>query len=820
MNTLRKLAPAILITTAASLLSLPGLAQDTASNNQSANQPLLLAQAGLEEIIVTAARREQNLQEVPIPVTVVTGDFVADSGSFNVNRLKEMIPTLQFYSSNPRNTTINIRGFGSPYGLTNDGIEQGVGVYVDGVFYPRPASGTFDFLDIERIEVLRGPQGTLYGKNTTAGALNITTRKPSFDPELNFETSFGNTGYVQAKAAVTGPITDNLAGRLSFSGTQRDGVIYNVATQDDLNDLNNLGFKSQLLFNASENLEVLLAGDYTRQRPEGYAQVPAGIAPTQRSAARQLLGILADPIYQGYQPPSYNAFDRLTDTDSPWRSHQNLGGVSLTLNWDVGPGTLTSITAWRLWDWDPSNDRDFLGLPVTTISAAPSKQRQWTQEFRFSGELSDSVHFVAGVFGITQHLYSDPFHVQEVGSAAPRFNLDPSTVANQTLINTPGLVDGYGYELTLDLESDSAAAFGQLDWAITDRLHILPGLRYNYDKKTGFNTVVPYGVNPNPVLAAGQRTVQSVPPSYTIGFDTDNIDPSDNNLSYNLTVSYALTDAINSYATYATSFKPFAVDLSGGGAISAPPEDVEHFEAGLKTQLFDGVTANFAAFQTSIKDFQLTVQDPLNVTAVRGILGSAPKVRNRGLEFDASWQINDQFRLHGAGAYADGEYLDFANAPLPLELTGLRIAAGTEVVYAGDGLYQYQAGTTTATAANVAGGELPGLSKWSFSGGGEYTFSSNFLGQSGDVFIAVDGSYRSKYSSSPTPSAYLNIPGYGLINARIGFRGENGWDVYLWSRNLADKDYYDIISASGGSGLYVGLPGDERSYGVTVRGSF
>src|SRR5690606_15386076 len=141
------------------------------------------------------------------------------------------------------NTTLNIRGLGSTFGLTNDGIDPGVGFYVDGVYYARPAAATLDFIDVEQIEVLRGPQGTLFGKNTTAGAFNITTKKPSFTPSATFEASYGNYGYIQAKSSVTGPIIPKkLAARISFSGTQRDGMLYNVRTLKYVNDLNNLGF--------------------------------------------------------------------------------------------------------------------------------------------------------------------------------------------------------------------------------------------------------------------------------------------------------------------------------------------------------------------------------------------------------------------------------------------------------------------------------------------------------------------------------------------------------------------------------------------------
>ncbi len=155
--------------------------------------------------------------------------------------MKELLPTVQFYSTNPRNSAINIRGLGAPFGLTNDGIEPGVGLYIDGVFYARPASATLDFLDVERIEVLRGPQGTLFGKNTTAGAINVTTRKPSFQQGTDFELSYGNLGFIQAKGSITGPIGKKSAARLSFSGTQRDGTLLNTVTNNDVNDLSNLG---------------------------------------------------------------------------------------------------------------------------------------------------------------------------------------------------------------------------------------------------------------------------------------------------------------------------------------------------------------------------------------------------------------------------------------------------------------------------------------------------------------------------------------------------------------------------------------------------
>ncbi|RYZ19173.1 MAG: TonB-dependent receptor, partial [Sphingobacteriales bacterium] len=331
--------------------------------NSTANNLLVVLDALYQQdtVIITSRRRREVLQDVPIPITVVGGGQIDDAGAFNVTRVKEIIPSVQMYTSNPRNTGVNIRGIGSPFGLTNDGLDPGVGFYIDGVYIARPAVATLDFIDVEQIEVLRGPQGTLFGKNTTAGAFNITTRKPAFKQGGTFEVSYGNYGYIQAKASITGPLSKKIAGRFSFSGTQRDGTVYNVRTEQNVNDINNLGLKGQLLYKPSENVAITLAGDYSRQRPNGYAQVLAGVAPTKRAAYRQFNAIIAD---LNYTPPSYNAFDRTIDHDTPWRSGNDLGGVSINADVKLGFGTLTSTTAYRFWNWDPSNDRDFTGLSV------------------------------------------------------------------------------------------------------------------------------------------------------------------------------------------------------------------------------------------------------------------------------------------------------------------------------------------------------------------------------------------------------------------------------------------------------------------------
>jgi iron complex outermembrane receptor protein len=746
-----------------------------------------------DSVTVTARRVEEELQDVPIPVSVVTGEVIEKAAAFNINRIKELIPTVQFYSSNPRNSAINIRGLGAPFGLTNDGIDQGVGFYVDGVYFARPAAATLDFLDLEQIEILRGPQGTLYGKNTTAGAISIKTRKPTFTPESRYELSYGNFGFIQAKASFSGPLVkDKVAARFSFSGTQRDGMLYNTRTQDDVNDLNNLGVRGQVLYAIKPNLTLLFSTDYTRQRPEGYAQVIAGVTPTLRAANRQWAGIAKD---LSYTPPSYNPFDRLVDTDTPWRSNQTMGGGSVTLDWDRGPGTLTAITAWRYWDWNPSNDRDFTGLPITTISAAPSRQTQWTQEIRYAGRASSRLTYLIGAFYFGQRLNDTSGQKTEAGAATARYSLAPNAAAN-----TPGLLNGYGQNVQFDLRTSSSAVFGQVEYSLTEKLKLSPGLRYNYDiKNLNYNQTVYGGLQTaDAALIALQRSVYS-----PLAYDAS---VSKGNVSGQLTLSYKASSKANAYATYSTGYKSVGLNLGGvpldannvpsKAAAIVKPEDVRNWEVGVKTAPFKNVTANFSAFNTGIKNFQTQVVNG-QIGVVRGYLANAARVRVRGSEFDGTARLTPEFTVYASAAFTDGRYMDFKDAPPPLEETG-----GPAV-------------------KDISGSVLPGISKWAVSYGGEHIFRKSLFTLPGEFFVRMDASYRSGYSSNPTASKYLNVQGYPLLNPRIGFRSRDGWAITLWARNALDRNYFELLSpAPGGSGLYVGLPGDRRTVGVTLSQSF
>ena len=764
------------------------------------------------DLVVTARRRGESLQDVPIAVTVVDGEQIDNSGAFNVGRLQQLTPTLQFYSSNPRNTSVNIRGLGSPFGLTNDGIEQGVGIYVDDVYYSRVASATFDFLDVAQIETLRGPQGTLYGKNTTAGAINITTRQPTFDFEGRAEVTVGNLEFKQAKAAISGPLSDTIAARLAVSATSRRGTIFNVTSDRYINEQDNLGARFQLLFRPSETLDLTLAADYNRQRPECCAQIFVGTGATQRPLNRQYAALTAA---QNYAAPSTDPFDRLTDVDASLNAGNEIGGLALRGRWEVGPGTLTSVTAWRYWDWLPENDRDFTGLPITTRSENPSRQRQLTQELRYAvdGERFD---YVVGAFLYRQTIRTQGLQVQ--GPAASRFLLNPASA----LANDPSVLDGLRADNDIRLDNDSAALFGQLTWKVTDAFSIQPGLRVNYDRKDGlYESIVTNGAgqlvtfastDPRIVAQRGVLSPQRIEPSF-----------SDWNLSYDLTATYDFGADILGYATYARSFKSGGINLNGvpadaagvpiAAAATVDPETTDHFEVGLKTQFLDRrATLNLTGFWTDVSDYQAVVTNG-QLGVLRGYLADADAVRVRGVEVDSSLRASDRFSAYLRGAFTDGEYRRFTDAPCPPELSGGTVAGPGQVPGA-PGV----PGALSPANCDISGQDLPGVSKWSASWGAEYNLPLTLLGGGGFAYAGYDGTYRSAFSSNPSPSAYTRVDGYSLHNFRIGFRADAGWDVYAFARNAFDEDYFEQLAVpSGNSGLIVGQPGDPATYGVTVK---
>lgn len=748
-------------------------------------------------IIITARLRAENAQEVPAAISVVGSETLARTYTVNVNQLSQLVPTLNYSSPNPRNTAFTIRGLGSSVvaiSQANDGLEPGVGFYVDQVYHARPATAAFDFTDIDQIEVLRGPQGTVFGKNTTAGAISVTTKKPSFTFGAEEELSLGEQGFVQAKAAITGPlVADLVAFRLSGSLTRRDGSIYNVRYDRHQNNTHNDALRGQLLLAPNDRLSLRIIGDWSRFKNECCTQVYVRVAPTLKSAAQQYPALAAGAIPGGYTPPSFDPYDRVTDIDAPLGVNTSEGGVSAIGELSLGAASLTSVSAWRYWKWDAANDRDYTGLPIQLTQHIPSRQDQFSQELRIASSAPGTIEYVAGLYYFHQKIVGHPISIY--GPKATYWLL-PGRPAN--------LLDGYQTDGRTSFATDSYAAFGELTWRPLPRLAITGGARYTHEKKGGVYDVQAFGGLTTGLTQALINDKNSILRSQSYEGHLK-----DGSVSGRVNVTYDLASGVMTYVSFAKGQKSGGINMSGlptypagvpGHASGDPildkvtvkPERNTTWEAGVKTTLLGGALLfNADAFYTKVRDYQTNVVDNAAVIALRSYLANIPKVTVKGVEFDASLRLGKRFSLRAAGAYAKGKYASYANGPCPIERTG-----------------------SSTTQCDLTGKGLPGLPKWSDSIGAEYRLPV----RTGEMFARADANAKTRIFGDATGSAYTVIKGYALVNASVGLRTSQGWEVAVFARNLFNRNYLQNVTVqAGNSGLIVGTPSEPRMIGVTFR---
>ena len=770
---------------AALAIATPALAADEAAETAGAAD----ADYG-EAIVVTARHREEQSQDVPVAISVVSAQTLERTGNFTLNQVQQLVPTLQVTAFNPRNSNINIRGLGSNSSITVDGLEYGVGFYLDGVYYGRPAQSQFDLIDLQRIEVLRGPQGTLFGKNTTAGAINITSREPSFDPELTAEASLGNYDYHQIRVSGSAALVpDKVALRLSIADTHRGGFSLNRFDLSKAQDYDNFTIRGQLLIKPSDDLKIRLIGDFSRQKQHASLSLTDGVFTTFANGTPIANNYLDRIARFGYTPPSLNAFDRIGDANSPFRANMKSYGVSGQVDWDIGPATLTSITAYRWWDWYPQNDIDGTSLSVNTVAQTENAQRQFSQELRIASNGRNTVDYQAGLFyfwqvvrGYARTAYGRDFAAWNFPAATPAVTL---ATLNQAL-------SGLEADSFSDPVTKSLAAFGQVDWHITDRLTLTGGLRYTHEFKRGsFTRFLAPGSGGNRALLtpAQQAQFQVSDLAFSARLTSDAV-------SGLATLAWKVTPDILLYGTYSRGSKSGGLNVTAGGA-SRPvvdPEKVDAFEIGIKSQFIDRrLTLNAAAFQTEIRDYQANVSEQIpGTTATTQYIANIPKVRSRGIEADLAFAASEWLSFTASAAYTDARYITYANAPQRPEL-------------AIPGTLQIQ---------DLSGQRLPGVPKFGYSLGVD---ASRPAGDSFEVYGHADYLHRSSFNSTATNSSYGIVPAYGLLNARIGLRTIDGkYDFSFWARNLTDENYY-LSRSPGTFGQISAIIGDPRTFGATIR---
>lgn len=747
----------------------------------------------LDEMIVTARHREEASQQVPVSLTVLDGAQLDEAGLHDLQAIQQRVPGLVVSGHDARYAGFGLRGFGAT--AYNDGLEGSVGTFVDGVYLARQGLAFSELLDIERIEVLRGPQGTLFGKNTSAGALNIVTRQPTFHPEASLEARFGEYGLRQYRGTLSGPLQNGvLAGRLSAFDSSADGWVENLAAGSRIGGRDGQGLRGQLLWTPNLDFSARLIVDYARQRQPGYVLQANHYSTQTRSRA----------AFVGYPLPEADPFQREVRLDEPGRTRTLQNGLSLELNWELDEAVrLTSITAYRDWDYRSLRDGDGTALLVAK-SDTGLEHRQFSQELRLTGTAGASVDYVVGLYYLRQRLDRE-IGVDFGEDAAAWFVGDRLADLRQLYgINftspnqVPGLLlDGARQRFDGEQNGDSRALFGQLSWRPVERLELTGGLRYSRERKDGWisrsvdNLTSLNGLPP--VFQAGGQLLRDI----SLGgeyYRRDAIE--EDNLSGLLGASYRFNDAVLGYASWSRGYKAGGINFDVIGPYTAPTFESERatsFELGVKTRFWDErARLDLAIYQTDIDDYQaLTYSPPATLFAppLRDNLINVGKVRLRGIELDSAWRLHPRLDLRLGLAWSDARYRSFPNAPCPP--------------------------ATGQWTCDLGGDRLYNAPEWSATSGVDYRHP---LRGGLETYGGVDYSFRTGYYGTLEGGEGSYQPSYGLTNLRLGLRRQDrGWEVEGWVHNLFDRRYITAVYSLLGAGDYGVLPGNPRMIGTTLR---
>jgi len=735
------------------------------------------ATSQLETVTVTTRRREESSQDVPTPMSVVSGQTLETQRVYRIQDLQQLVPSVNVAYMHARQSSVSIRGLGN--NPASDGLEGSVGLYIDNVYLGRPGMAVFDLMDIEQLEVLRGPQGTLFGKNTTAGVINISTRAPSFTPERSIETSVGEDGYFQTKGTLSGPLNDQLAGRISAYRTRSDGDIKNEFNGHDLNGGSRDGFRAQLLFKPNENFNLRWIGDYNEEDSSAGTRVLYNTGPT----------INGVNLYQSRANAAgatlVNGSHRKVNLDNDQHVTVHQGGTSVEANWTLPSDfTLTSISSYRYWNFTPAND-DGLNVAATYNAGVSVEDKQYSQEFRLASPKGESFDYVLGAYYFGSDLDNKSFAYY--GPQADIWNGTP----RDALANVGSVGRGH-------IQTDSFALFAQGTWHLTPRLDFTAGVRGTYEEKNAWvNRDAPVGGAAVTGAAATARRGR------TGAYDSGDLNQYSSSPSGLLNLSYRITDDLLGYATLSHGEKSGGVNLVVGSAPTAGADSLligteraNNAELGFKSTLWDRrLQLNANLFWTQVNAYQTNAYDDVNRVQY---LTNAGSVRSRGVEFESTVIPLRGLTLNFNGSFNDVSYLSYKDAPCPPEVS---LAPGAPA------------------SCDLSGHQVVGASKWIGNANGKYEWN---LANGLQPYVTGSYAFRSKAVGTVEDSDYGQIPSYAVVNLSTGLRGDfnqGQWDVSLWLKNAFDKTYYTTLW-TGGNGGYEGLLGTPRTLGVTGRYDF
>lgn len=725
------------------------------------------------EIVVTAQKREERLQDVPIAVSAVSGDQLETANINDPRDLRYVSPSLNFSNSaNVRGEGFSIRGVGTA--VFADTVEQSAGTVIDGVPLARAGQAIADLVDIERVEILRGPQGMLFGKNASAGVVSIITRAPQFSNSFEGRVSYGTYDEIKANAVANVGLADNAAIRVAYSQTKRDGIVRNIVRDELLNGRDSKSVRAKLRWEPTSNLSINLVGDWGQSEQLCCAWT-ARTAPltTGFGALNAAAGITPGP--RNLEMAADQRFFQEVET---W-------GASAQVDFDADWATLTSITAYRHWDEFDGNDPDILPINFLNVNNGNNLLDQYSQELRLASPSGGRFEWVGGVF--LSHTQNDNRSEQTGALGFLPSPLQLGSVFTSTVKNT------------------SSAVFGQLSYSPVERLKLIIGARYTAEK-----------VDLDAVAMAAPGTLGTIPPRF-VGAVSGR--ESTTNLSGRATIQYAFTDDVMVYATAARGYKGPAIDVLG--IVRSTPDIVQpeiptSYEIGFRSALFNRSTLfNVTAFSTDFKNYQASSFDT-SVSPARFLVTNAGKLRTRGVEAELQSRPLEGVSIGASMAYIDSEFADFKNIscyagqpilPLGTARTSPRqciLISPTQAVTYADGL------------------PLPNSPKLT------YTLSGGYQHHIGAFRIdtSLNWFHRSKVNFDAAGNPLTTQKGYGLLNGNIGFGPDNdSWRLSFFARNILDRHFVNVVFGqpvlnSPGVSVQIPSPDARRLLGVAFEVKF
>jgi len=740
------------------------------------------AQAGeaftLEEIIVTAQKRAESLQDVPISVSAMGSEKISEAGIENLQDLSAYVPNLRVVEGSlvPQ---LFIRGIGSG---TNQGFEQSVGTYSDGVYAGRSMQSRSAFMDLERVEVLRGPQSILFGQSSIAGAISLVSAKPTDEFEGMVSASHApEFDETEVNAFVSGPLTESVSARLALRDRQQDGYMENKTTNADGPVLDEQAARLTLDWEG-DNLTATFKAELARVEQEGRTMTPLDLGVYPTLAAVGTHGALQQTSTQLGHDTYSDADNNLSfDSDS----------FFLKLDYDLGNHVLTSITAYSEYDFREDNfDADTTEVDAVTLHMGEDFE-QYSQELRLTSPGGETLDYIVGLFYQTseqRYQEQDELQLSSIG-------LD--LLAGQPQGSLDVLLDK-----ALTQQSDTYAAFAQLTWNINDRLRTNIGLRYTKDEKQGARDQASYE------LFAPDTLLSGVPAAVAaLGFNIANHsleeDYSEENWTPSLNLQYDLTDDIMVYANYSEGYKAAGFDARGinGWTAGANPfaksgtqlggesfffdqEEAETFELGAKMSLLDGAAElNVSLYETEYSNMQVSVFDGAFGFAVQ----NAGEARVRGLEMDGRWRVSEAVTLTSSLGYLDFEWVDYK--------------AGACNGISGS----LSASPTISGNCDYSGRENLHTPEWTFN------LSANHVAPVGDNFelrSTLDANFKDNHYVSGDLDPRSEQAAVTIFNGRIALASvEDTWQLALTGKNLTNQDVFSYggpIAQSRG-GLFVNM---------------